>query len=346
MPSKKAIDGAIKKVVDWHAEARPELIADLLKIPVEEAEVYIKEWLVDNPIIIPTHGPRPLGVPAPKPKKVKTTPVVTKPEPVKEAPPIPVVKKDIDPLPFIRWSMLVIGIASIGLSAFFSIDTLSTQLPALVAWIAGFVLVGFATIGAETAIYLFQRKKLMWIPLALLSAIIFLFSGTSIVSSLYNNYLSKQVEGEKVELVLDIAYKNYQKELDSITRFNEEKARVLAKVAPAYSLLAEFDTFEEQKEYATRYKEALIAVSTAEKSLKEIQANIDKAENTKDTLLKKYPEILLKEAEKKGIYDWLGGIFNVDSGFIQFLLSVIPAISLDFIGTLGLYVFFFVRKEE
>jgi hypothetical protein len=62
--------------------------------------------------------------------------------------------------------------------------------------------------------------------------------------------------------------------------------------------------------------------------------------------LKDYPEILLKEAEKKGIYDWLGGIFNVDSGFIQFLLSVIPAISLDFIGTLGLYVFFFVRKEE
>jgi hypothetical protein len=252
VPSKKAIDGAIEKVVSWYNEPRPADVAELWKIPVEEAEVYTKEWVEANGSRLPTKKPR-------QPRKPR---IPTK-EVVKEE--TPKVKKDIDPLPFIRWSMLVIGIASIGLSAFFSIDTLSTQLPALVAWIAGFVLVGFATVGAETAIYLFQRKKLMWIPLALLSATIFLFSGTSIVSSLYNNYLAKQVEGEKTELVLDIAYKNYQKELDSIIQFNDEKARVLSVVAPMYSRLKELDTFDKQLEYDKKYKEALSAVKEAEK---------------------------------------------------------------------------------
>jgi hypothetical protein len=156
----------------------------------------------------------------------------------------------------------------------------------------------------------------------------------------------KKADNQKQELLVSIAYDSYEKEIATITRLGEDKIRILDKAKPAYDLLKEFDTFEEQKTYASKYKEALTAVTNAEKSLVELQKSVDIAEKNKDNLLKEYPVLLLKVTEQVGVYEWIGKIFNVDAGFVQFMLSVIPAISLDFIGTLGLYVYFFMRRKD
>jgi hypothetical protein len=58
-------------------------------------------------------------------------------------------------------------------------------------------------------------------------------------------------------------------------------------------------------------------------------------------------EVILESGERLTIYGLIGKIFGMDEDFTMFIMQVIPALALDLIASLSLYIALFpvMRKE-
>lgn len=322
MASRAEIDKTLKRLGGFYPNGIPaSVLADTLKVSEKEAASLIAEY----------------GTP-PKPKRVyKKKPKVEEVKP----------KKEFDFTIFIRWLMLIVAIPAIVLSGYFSIDALGASLPFGVALTMGIVLCGFAVLTFEATILFKRDKNLMWIATGAMWLILMVFSATSIVTSLYNNYVSREETKEKQEVIVDKDYTLYKGYEDKIKEAETAKIVTNSKIKSEQAILDELNTIEKQKINQQRYNTALVRISVGQKEIKAQQDIIDEATASKNVLLQNNPELLLLNIEKRQTaFAWLATIFNTTEGLVQFYIQTIPALALDLIGSLALYVFFFPKKKK
>ena len=255
---------------------------------------------------------------------------------------------EIDPIEIIRWAMLVIAIPALFLSGWFSVDTLSTMLPAPIDLIAGVTLVGFATFAFEGAVVYRRAKNKIWILLGILWIILLSFSMSAILQSLYNNYLDAKEIKTTSQATLQVDVKQYNDLEEKIDKLEEDKNRILENIKPYKATMQELDTLEEQNQNRTRFTEAVKLVTASEVNIKTIDTDIDKNKKEQDTILARNPEVIMQTEKQVRLtfYGLVGKIFNVDEDFMTFIIQAIPALALDLIASVSLFVFLFPNKKE
>lgn len=325
MPSKHTIEQAVKRHLEWYPNGgKAEVLADILHITEKEAEFLITEYS------------------APKPPPAKRT--RKKAVPVLAEPPKP--KPKVNSYMLLRWFTGFLGIIALVLSAYFGIDTLHNQLPAWVAWTMGATLITFAAVAFEVSVFLRRAKQKLWLVFGAMWLILMIFSATSIVSSLYNNFVLKGDTKKLAEVSSQVALQQYNNAEQEIKDLEARIGKAEALVAPYQKVLDELDTLEKQTTNRKRFDEAGWQVRNLTKTLKPLQEALVVEKVKRDKLLESNPTMLLVVDKKVSAYGWLGKLFGVEEDLVQFILQVIPALALDLIGSLSLYFFFFAPKQE
>lgn len=265
------------------------------------------------------------------------------------------IKKSIEPdesafsLWFLKILALPFSISALVLSVFFSVTFLSKQFNPFLAVALSSTIVGFGTFCFE-AMTLFGKRKswgasilfaVIWVGIVCYSC------GTSI-SALYESYLLRMYN-KTVTLTETNAnrelYSSYDDEEKSKLELMEDKRK---RLDIQQGILEELNTMEKQKANKASYQNAYWAASQLEKEITTISERVSKLRELKQELLKKDQNISRNKAEdtKPDIYSWLAKIFKTSSDFMQFVLQAIPAVVLDIISPLALYLFLFLRKKE
>ena len=327
----KDVSSKLQELLKFYNNKPPlALIAETLGTNEEVAESLLKEELA-NRKAIKQRKPR-----------VKKPPIDIKPVEIPK--PIPKPKVDNTVL-FIRIVMGIVSIPALVLSAYFSIIWLGEQLPFLVALSMGIVLISFGTMAFELSIFFFRDKNKMYIVFFIAWIALTGFNITNTVASLYNTYLYN-VSVKESNKSQDTANANiYTRMLDNEKAKKEEKIQVEFRMKSAMNVVNELDTLEKQAENRTRYNEALQRIVVAEKEIKKINDELNKISIDISSYLKDNTKVV-KVENNKNVFDFIGGIFKVEAEYIQFVMLVIPAIILDIIASLSLYVCLFMKKKE
>lgn len=329
MANKREAKATIRRLLRWYKNGIPsEVLAAELKIDQDEAQSLI-EYFETEEKKEPVEQPKPT---------VSVTQKVTK----------MITKKKLkwEATSVIRWVMLVLSIPALILSAYFSVDTLSTQLPDFAsALLMGITLIAFATVAFEAMVLYKRQKNKMYIIFGGIWILLMSFSATSIITSLYNNYL-ENIQEQRVENTISQSNSKQIEEIDKIIQSKEtEITRIQNSSSGFQKTIDDLDTLEEQKANYWYYNTAITSLNKANENISKLNSEIETQRNKKEELLKENPNLLISEEKKVSSYEWIGNIFGWDSAFTQFIMQVIPALSLDLIASLALYVFFFPSKK-
>ena len=256
--------------------------------------------------------------------------------------------KKRDAISFIRWPMLLCGIAALVGSIYFMIDKLSQVQPMFIAVLIGTTLIGFGTMSFEVAVYQKQRKIKAWFAFIIAWVFIIIYSVTATTGSFYNRTLAKTQAKEQSTVVVSankVLYDKYEQQIKDINTLIEDRR---VKLTNFQSILGKYadPSVERGKEYTNAYWSA----DSFEKAIRAQEEEKKKLVGEQVVLLQKSPEIV-KDAELAKVKDYSVQIayifraFHWDASVIQFIIDTIPSMLLDVISSLSFYVFLFLGKN-
>jgi hypothetical protein len=296
-----------------------EVVAQL-KLPADEAEELID--YIHNP---PKRGRPPKVVPVSTAKEIEH-----------------------DPISFIRWPMLLVGLGALIGSIYFMVDKIAQTQPIWLAVLLGITLICFGTMCFEVAIY--QNRigsKSWWIFIAIWVFII-IYSITATTGSFYNrNILKKQKQ--EISTVSTSAQKTiYNKYQVQIEGYDKNIADRRVKLNNFHKILEKYTDISLVK--GKEYNEAYWSADTFEKAIRDDEKEKNKLVEKQTKLLVDNPDIV-KDTELNKIRDYSEQIAYIfrgwhwDAAIVQFVIDTIPAMLLDIMSSLSLYVFLFLGKK-
>jgi hypothetical protein len=332
-----------------HAAINKDAWAERVNLPRAEADPLLESMrdikekrqenipiLAASPYIAP-YKEEPVPTPVlPKPKK---------PPSKKKAPPVVSVENSYV-VTFLKVSALPFAFLALGLSIYFSMSFLSKQFPWIMALLLSCTLVGFGVFAFECFSLFMKRKAWGWMAFfgALWVCVTIYTVGTS-TSSLYESYLNRVQVSQAKASTSDAnrqLYSNYQDEEANLQQQIEDKRK---RLEIQQTVMETFDTYEKQQANKAAYNNAYWLAGQLEKEIAGIQTKISETRDKRQKLLIGDSTITTIGVNRKGIYEWLAGIFKTSADMIQFVLQVIPAAVLDIIAPLSLYIFLFLRKK-
>jgi hypothetical protein len=332
MPVKPKDIKSYKALRKFYQKDEPpiEVVMDQLHLDSENA-VELAEYV--------RHPPKRMDKPAPVPSSVIDTPPIFSP--------VPTIKKD-KLLAILRWPMLFLGIGAFFLSCHFAIDALSKRQPIWIAWIMAAVLIGFGLMSAELAVYYKLQKKKTWWVFALTWLLILFYSINTTTSSFYDRWNARAASidvlvsgNEASRALLD----SYDRQINDNGILAQDKR---IRLTTFQATIKKYDDATLVK--GTEYNNATWGAISLEKELKTLQGAIEKATAAKQQLLIENPDVKrdVKKEKPSDYYVWVSGIFRrfgVNADTLQFVVDLIPALVLDLISSLSLYVFLFLGKK-
>jgi hypothetical protein len=251
----------------------------------------------------------------------------------------------------IRIVMLVIGAGAICLSVYYTSMWLSDFLPSCLAILLSSVMVGFSAMAFEIIIILStERRILLSILFSFLWVVVLLFSMISTVAGQYNQRIQNDIAEnlQKVDVnhrkaALDI-YNNNEREL--LSQLEDKK-----KERAAYQkLLAEVDTLEERIDNTSGwvFRDTSRKLAKVDSDISEINVQLRNVRETKLKLLSSEDSAGLieqTEVQAASFYVWMSTVFSIAPKFVEFWMSLFPAIFIDLIAPFSLAISLFLRKK-
>lgn len=232
-------------------------------------------------------------------------------------------------LPVIKWSMLVVGIGSVIISAYYNVLLALDFLPAFLAVIAGCIFVLFSVVDFE-AILLFSTFKSMykWKRRGVMAGLIVVwlvaaaFSITSVVNGRYEKYMNMQRDKSSSNIGLNAGRLRWQ-------NLQERKQTLTARIT-------------ERRKYLGR--DNLVSDRVLDKS----NNDLEKLRGLEADMLKKNPESTganKAAGEYTDFYEWLGEILGVAKEKIHFSISLLPAFFFDIFSPIAIAMFLFLKRD-
>lgn len=258
------------------------------------------------------------------------------------------------PLVLIKIIMFFIGIGAAYLSIWYTGKWLLEFLNPFLAYMLSTILVLFSIIVFEVIIILWKNRQIITIfILGILWIIVLLFSMVSTIAGQYNQRIINENENlaETASNILDKkGYDLLLEEEEEIKNSIEDKKTELK---PFQDIMSNFQTIED------REKNMWLYWDTYEK-IKKINTDIEKL---REELKKKRDEIkryykekedeqeivgATKETqiENKSFYEWIAEVMKAEVRFIEFWMSVFPAIFIDIIAPLALAISMFLKRRR
>lgn len=229
----------------------------------------------------------------------------------------------------IKWSMLLVGIGSAIISAYYNVLLALDFLPPVLAVIAGCVFVVFSIIDFETILLISTFKTMHTLKrygamagLALIWLVAVTFSITSVVDGRYEKYMSIQRSKSDSNMTVNaerLKWQNLQERKASVIRLMEERRGQLTK-----------------------------AEIVNDRKLAEYNRNLNQIRNQELAAINKAPEATdanLTAGSYTDFYAWLSKVIGAPKDKIQFFISILPAFFFDIFAPISIAIFMFLKKK-
>ena len=260
------------------------------------------------------------------------------------------------PLLIIKTCMAIIGIGAIILSVYYTGIWLMDFLVWWLAFLLSTIMVLFSVIAFEVIIIMFVNGK-QYIPLCILFVglwlVVLIFSMTSTVAGQYNTRMKTMIQNVKDNSTVIIQRETYnlllEEEKDIVKRIeNKERER-----EPFMLIMEKYKSPEDREKFKWEYWDAYKKVENVNKSIEKLyimlvekrkekkEYLIIKSENEKDSV----GAIAETTEESKSFYIWVSDILQVDAKYIEFWLSIFPAVFIDIIAPLSIAISMFLKRK-
>ena len=259
-------------------------------------------------------------------------------------------------IPVIKYSMLIVGIGSIIISAYYNILLALDFLPLILAVIAGCIFVLFSVIDFEAMLLISTftdinkwKRRLMILGLASLWIIAAIFSITSVVNGRYEKYMANQTNKSTTNININVGrlkWKSIQDRKENLLKRIEDKSK---QVQQLQKISAGIQSIEDMESHGRTFENAQWKSSVAEKELEKYNKDLEKVRQEESDELKNNPESTEASSEAgkyTDFYMWLSTIFGITKEKIHFLISLAPAFFFDVISPVSLALFLFLRKNN
>lgn len=231
-----------------------------------------------------------------------------------------------------RVVMLCVGALSMFMLILYSRAFQLEYLSPFGATVLAITMTVFATAAFE-AVFLFWKRQMYGFAV-MFSFLWLLVAAFSMASTMSVNF-SRYTEKREVSFAENKEVNSGRLQLDSIA---EKKKLNQEELDAAKATLTEYQQKEKQYEWQTnQYKSAISRLTKERKAL--IDDEIKIKENTPDSVLK-------SNATKVTFYDYLGKLWGIEPDFLQFILSILPALFLDLIAPFSVAISIFLEDED
>jgi len=260
------------------------------------------------------------------------------------------------PLLIIKTFMAIIGIGAIILSVYYTGIWLMDFLVWWLAFLLSAIMVLFSVIAFEVIIIMFVNGK-QYIPLCILFVglwlVVLIFSMTSTVAGQYNTRMktiSQNIQNNSTVIIQRETYNLLLEEEKSIIERIENKER---EREPFMKIMETFKSADDRGEYAWEYWDAYKKVENVNKSIEKLYIMlVEKRKEKKEYLITKSENeidsvgaIAETTEESKSFYLWVSDILQVDAKYIEFWLSIFPAVFIDIIAPLSIAISMFLKRK-
>jgi len=255
----------------------------------------------------------------------------------------------------LRVLMIIIGIGAIILSTYYTSIWLFSFLPSNLAILLSFIMVSFSVAAFEVIIFL--RKNRQWILIAVFSVIWLIVTCFSMMSTIAGQYNARIID-EKEDITEKSEEIHSNSILESYIEEEEEIETYLLQKKDRVAYLVDFITsfnLELLKEKNSKriYDESVKELHRIENEIRLLRNDLEDKKERRRVYLNEQKEegivvVAEEEKEKRNIsfYKWIGAVFAVDVMYIEFWLSVFPAVFIDIIAPLAVAVGMFLKRKE
>jgi hypothetical protein len=272
---------------------------------------------------------------------------VPSPAPASYQEPMPLPKMD-KLIAILRWPMLIFAIGAFFLSCYFSIDALSKRQPVWIAWLMGVVLIGFGLVSAELSVYYKRQKSKNWWIFGIAWLLILFYSINTTTASFYDRWTVRETR-------MDVAVASDEASRSLLLSYETQESDKKILIADKRIRLANFQATLKKYEdpeltKGAEYNNATWGAISLEKEIVALSKELTGVTELKNSLLRENPAVKKESSANKpsNYYEWVANIFKkfkVNADTLQFIVDLIPAIVLDLISSLALYVFLFLGKK-
>lgn len=258
------------------------------------------------------------------------------------------------PLLIIRFIMFCIGMGAAYLSIWYTGKWMLEFLKPFLAYMLSTIMVLFSIIVFEVIIILLKNRQIIIIfILSVLWLIVLLFSMVSTIAGQYNQRITNENIDiiESADILIDKKHYDLLLEEEKEIKINIDNKKQELKIFQG--IMKNFKTIED------REKDKWLYWDTYEKIKKinsEIEKKRDELKNKRDEIKTYFKEkkdeqeivgaIEDTQIKNKPFYEWISEIIKAEVRFIEFWMSVFPAIFIDIIAPLALAISMFLKRKR
>lgn len=261
------------------------------------------------------------------------------------------------PIYIIQAIMGIVGIGAAIISVYYTTVWLIEFLPLIFALLLSGIMIGFSIAAFETVILFLSgtitKSKAVKISISIgfiaLWLIVSAFSITSTIAGQVDRYSKNFNEQSKQETNI------YKASWDVLQeRKNDVKIRISEyhkQIKNYNDILSGMNNLDSRTSNENIWKETQWRVNKAQAELNKLLNEMENIRNEEKDLLKKIKDNKISFTSNKKIennlnfYEWLSKILNIKENFVQFWLSLFPAVFVDVIAPTAIAISLFLRKR-
>jgi hypothetical protein len=261
-------------------------------------------------------------------------------------------KNKLESFTILRWIMLIIGLGSSVISAYYTQIWQHETLNVFWSWFLSLIMIGFSSAAFLTLIGLLTKSIysklstwLMVIVFFILWIICLIYSIQATVAGRFNQYQEIVLKNQVLQNDQNINKVKVNNLLENINSLKEDKASNQKQLEV---LLNQYD-----------YSQLNMGVEgetfqTIQNKISKVQGVIENINSKLENKNLEYEKILensntINTNESKfGFYDWAAKVYKTDRGNVEWIFILFPSLFLDIASPIALAVFMFLgrRKEN
>jgi len=252
----------------------------------------------------------------------------------------------------LRWVMLIVGIGSAIISAYYTQIWQHETLNLFWSWFLSLIMIGFASAAFLTLIGLLTRSIYSKISTWLLAIVFFvlwiicmIYSVQASVAGRFNQYqeiMTKNSVNENAYTIDNVKKNNLLESIDSLKMERDNNQKRLN------TLLKQAEDIQKGLEVkGETWLTIQSRILNVQGLIAESNIKIENKNMEYEKIIESVPIISSNES-KFGFYDWMAKVYKTDRGNIEWIFLLFPSLFLDIASPIALAVFMFLgrRKEN
>lgn len=248
----------------------------------------------------------------------------------------------------LRWPMLICAMIAFVLSCIITVSELAKRQPLAIAVPMGIAFIGFGLCSSEMGFF-YKKTKRPGLAFAFIAiwVMIVAYSINNTTSSFYDRWRERSMAQDNVAAqtitnqALFESYEKQEKEKDTLIADKRKRLAIFQATLDKY--------VDPELKRGAEYNNATWGAISLEKEIKALDTDRTLIIEKKQKLLESHTDIKKDTGLTRvsTYYSFVSKIFKgLSADLLQFIIDLLPALVLDLISSMALYVFLFVKEEK